>query len=152
MIFRTSSALTVALVILLLLSVPVQAWLLPAAVARGVAAFPEVGPLAAPAIVWGVCAIACWQAMAVIGLRLVRSAGGHGPHSSAGKWLRALFGCLLAFIALIVAAFIALNILGYTPPGVMLGLIAGGFGALVAAGTLALFLGSGPATRHNAHT
>ena len=152
MVRRTAFALMAALVSLLLLSVFAQAWLLPAAVARGVAVFPEVEPLAAPAIVWGVCAIACWQAIAVIGLRLVIRARDHKPDASAGPWLRAVLGCLLAFISLVVAAFIALNAWGYTTPGVMLGLIAGGFGALIAAGALLLFLGTRPATRYFSHS
>lgn len=152
MVRGTAFVLTAALVSLLVLSVFAQGWLLPAAVARGVAAFPEVEPLAVPAIAWGVCAIACWQAIAVIGLRLVISARDHRLNTSSGPLLRAMLGCLLAFIALVVAAFIALNAWGYTTPGVMLGLIAGGFGALIAAGALLLFLGTKPATRYFSHS
>lgn len=152
MVRRTAFALTAALVSLLVLSVFAQAWLLPAAVARGVAAFPEVEPLAVPAIMWGMCAIACWQAMAAIGLRLVISARDHRLNTSSGPLLRAMLGCLLAFIALVVAAFIALNAWGYTTPGVMLGLIAAGFAALIATGALLLFLGTRPATPYFSHS
>lgn len=148
---RASVALGAVLLILLLLSVFAQVWTLPAAVERVVALFPEVAPLAAPAIVWGICAIACWQAMAVIGLRLVASTRHQQADSSPGPWLRAIVACLLAFVALVVAAFIALNVLRYTPPGVMLGLIAGGLGALIAAGALALFLGTRPPLRYFSH-
>lgn len=129
----TSFALTVGLLILLLLSVFAQVWFLPSAVESAVAVFPEVEPLKVPAMVWGICALACWQAIAAIGLRLVIRARDHRLDSSADKWLRAMVGCLLAFIVLVVAAFIALNVLGYTTPGVMLGLIAGGLSVLLSA-------------------
>lgn len=151
MIRRTWVALAVGLLFLLLLSVFAQVWILPSAVERVVAVFPEVEPLTVPAIVWGICAIACWQAIAAIGLRLVVSARDHKVDSSASTWLYAMVACLLAFIVLVVAAFIALNVLGYATPGVMLGLIAGGFGAL-AAGALVLFLGTRPAMRRYSHT
>jgi hypothetical protein len=36
--------------------------------------FLEVRTLTVPATVWGICAIACWQAVAAIGLHLVRRA------------------------------------------------------------------------------
>lgn len=133
---RTSFALIAGLRILLLMSVFAQVWIIPSAVERAVAVFPEVEPLAVPAIIWGICAIACWQAIAVIGLRLVICARDHKFDPSTDKWQRAMVGCLLAFLALVVAAFIALNVLAYTPPGVMLGLIAGGLIALIAASSL----------------
>lgn len=148
---RTSFALTVGLLILLVMTVFAQVWIFPAAVERVVAVFPEVEPLTVPAIVWGICAIACWQAIAVIALRLVMRARDHIVDSSASKWLRAMVGCLLAFIVLVVAAFIALNVLGYTTPGVMLGLIAGGFSALIAATTLVLLLGTRPRLPQHSH-
>lgn len=144
---RTSFALFVALLIFLLLSVLVQVRVVPAAVERAVSLFPEVRPLAAPAIVWGVCAIVCWQAIAVIGLQVVRLAREHRADLSTPKWLGAVIGCLLSFVALVALAFIALNVTGYTPPGVMLGLFAGGLIALIAAGSLALILGNSPTVR-----
>jgi hypothetical protein len=144
---RTLFALFVALLAFLLLSILVQVWVLPKAVARAVSLFPEVGPLAAPAIVWGICAILCWQVIAVIGLQLVRRALEPRADSSTHKWISAVIGCLLAFIALVALAFIALNAAGYTPPGVMLGLVTGGLVALVSAGALALFLGNSPSLR-----
>lgn len=148
---RTSYALIASLLVLLLLSVFVQVWVLPVAVERVVSVFPEVRRLTLPAIVWGVCAIACWQAIAVIGLHLLRRAHDHGAESSTYKWLRALIGCLLAFIVLVGSAFIALNAMGYTPPGVMIGLLAGGLIALVALGSLVLFLGNRPLIRQYSH-
>ena len=137
-------ALFVALVALLLLSVVVQVWVWPAAVERTVSLFPEVGPLAGQAILWGVCAVLCWQVIAVIGLELVRRALGNRADSSTRRWIGAVIGCLLVFAALVTVAFIALNERGYTPPGVMLGLVTGGLIALISAGALAVFLGSNP--------
>lgn len=144
---NTSCALYVALLVLLMLSALAQVWVLPAAVARAVSLFPEVRPLAVPALVWGACAIICWQAIALIGLLLVRRSRERRADLSTRKWLGAVIGCLLAFVALIVTAFIALNETGYASPGVMLGLLAGGLVALMAAGSLALFLGNRPQIR-----
>ncbi|TDT81634.1 hypothetical protein DFO47_103291 [Arthrobacter sp. AG258] len=137
-------ALVVALVALLLLSVVVQVWVWPAAVERTVSLFPEVGPLAGQAILWGVCAVLCWQVIAVIGLELVRRALGNRADSSIRRWIGAVIGCLIVFAALVTVAFIALNERGYTPPGVMLGLVTAGLIALISAGALAVFLGSNP--------
>lgn len=139
---KTSFALGAALLIFLLSSLFVQVCALPAAVERVVSLFPEVRALTVPAIVWGVCAVACWQAIAVIGLQLVRRAHGHRDDSIPYAWLRATAGCLLAFIVLVASAFTALNGMGYTPPGVMLALIAGGLIGLTALGSLVLLLGN----------
>ncbi|WP_035880912.1 DUF2975 domain-containing protein, partial [Cryobacterium sp. MLB-32] len=122
----TSFALNALLLVLLVLSVFAQAWALPHEVDTLVSVFPEVKPLAVPSIIWGVVAIACWQAVALIGLRLVVLIRDHRFDSSSYGWLRAMVGCLLAFIVLVVSAFIALSVMGYTTPGVMYGLIAGG--------------------------
>ncbi|MDQ1597305.1 MAG: hypothetical protein QOI70_729 [Microbacteriaceae bacterium] len=145
-------AVTSVLLVLLLLSVFTQVWALPAEVGRVVAVFPEVKPLAVPSVIWGVIAIACWQAVGVIGLRIAVLARDRRFDASAYGWLRAMVGCLLVFIVLIVSAFIALNVMGYTTPGVMLGLIGGGLIALVAVGSLVLFLVTRPALRHYSHT
>jgi hypothetical protein len=59
---------------------------------------------------------------------------------SAYGWLRAIVGFLLAFFALVVTAFVALNVMGYTTPGVIYGLIGAGLIALIASGSLAVFL------------
>lgn len=132
---------------MLLSSVFAQVWIVPSAVERAVADFPEVRPLAVPAILWGICAIACWQAIAVVGLRLAVGSRDKRFDSSASKSLGAVIGSLLVFIVLVVAAFIALNVLGYTTPGVMLGLLAGGLTASIAATSLVLLLGAKPSMR-----
>lgn len=144
---RNLFALTAVLLVLLVLSVVTQVWILPSEVRSVVAVFPEVNPIAVPSVIWGVIAIACWQVAAVIGLKLVHLARDHGLDASNYGWIQAMIGCILAFIVLVLAAFITLNIMGYTPPGVMLGLIGGGILAMIAAGSLALFLGTRPLAR-----
>lgn len=136
-----SYALIAALLVVLLLSVFAQVWVLPSEAKSVAATFPETEPLVVPSIIWGVIAIVCWQAVAIIGLRIVMLARDHRFDASAYGWLRAIVGCLLAFIVLVVAAFIALSVMGYSTP-VMLGLIAVGIVALIAAGSLVLFLGT----------
>jgi len=143
----TTVAVTVGLSAVLGALVLVQVWLLPAAVGRAVALFPEAAPLAAPALIWGVCAIACWQAIAVGGLRLVHLPRWPQAEASTRQWVFGVIGCLLAFVVLDGLAFARLNEAGYTPPGLMLGLIASGLISLVAAAELALFLASGHSLR-----
>lgn len=143
----TSYALSAILVVLLLLSLFGQLRVFPASVDRIVAVFPEVEPLALPAVLWGVAAIACWQAVAVIGLRLISRARRHGFDASTTNGIRAMIGCLLVFVALVVSAFIALNVMGYTTPGVMYGLIGVGLVALIVVGALGLFLRTRPRSR-----
>ena len=133
-----SFALTAVLLVLLLLSAFIQVWILPSAVEHTVALFPEVEPIAAPAIIWGVTAIACWQAIAVMCLRILMLARGHRLGESAYGWLYAIVGCLLAFLVLVAAALIALTVLKYDTPGLMLGLFASGLVAFIAVCSLGL--------------
>ncbi|TDW28708.1 DUF2975 domain-containing protein [Cryobacterium psychrophilum] len=146
-----SFTLTAALLAVLLVSVFTQLWLLPHAAASVVAVFPEVEPLQVPSVIWGVAAIACWQAVAGIALRVVVLVRDDRFDASADGWLRAMLGCLLAFIGLAVFAIIALNMMGYTTPGVMYGVIAGGLMALIMAVPLVLFLWTRPTSRHYSH-
>ena len=138
----TSFALIGLLAVLLLASVVTQVWVLPNAAASVVAVFPEVSLLLVSGVTWGVLAIACWQAIAVMGLRLVVLARSHRFSSASYVWLLAMLGCLIAFLVLVVSAFIALNVMGYTTPGAMLGLIIGGLVALLAIGSLILLMRS----------
>ena len=147
---ETSFALIAALIVVLLVSVVTQVWAFPAMVQRIATTFPEVEPLVAPGIAWGVIAIACWQAIAVIGLRLVVISRDHRLNASDYGWLRAIIGCLLAFVVLVASAFIALSVMGYSTPA-MLGLIGAGLLALIAAGGLGLFLWTRPLARHYSH-
>ena len=129
--FATSAVLVVVLVT----SVLIQVWVLPAEAASVSAVFPEVALLVVPGITWGVLAIACCQVAAVFGLRVVVLARQRRIELVRG-WLCAMVGCLIAFLVLAVAAFIALSVMGYTTPGVMLGLIGGGLLGLVVVGAL----------------
>ena len=107
---RNLFALTAVLLVLLVLSVVTQVWILPSEARSVVAVFPEVTPIAVPSVIWGVFAIACWQVAAVIWLKLVHLARDHGLDASNYGWIQAMIGRRLAFIVLVVAAFITLNI------------------------------------------
>jgi hypothetical protein len=137
-----SFALTAVLLALLVFSVLLQVWFLPAEVGAVGVVFPETKPIAVPSIVWSVIAIACWQAVAVMCLRIGMLRRRHRFNAAAYGWLRAIVGCLLAYIILAVAAFIALNAMGFTTPGVMLGLIGTGLIAVIIVASLLLFLGT----------
>lgn len=141
-----SIALIAVLVVLLLLSVFTQVWVLPSEVERVAAMFPAVEPLSAPSVIWGVVAIGCWQAIAVIGLRLVVLARDHRFDSSSYGLMRAIIGCLVAFVVLVTSAFITLSVMGYTTP-VMLGLIVCGVVALLIVVPLLVFLGANSVDR-----
>ncbi len=148
---RALFALISVLLVLLLLSVFAQVRVLPTAIANVVAVFPEVKPLVVPSVIWGVIAIACWQAVGLIGVRLAILARDYRFDASAYKWLRAMIDCLLGFIVLVGSAYIALSVKGYTTPGVMYGLIGGGLLALIGVVSLALFLATRPVV-HFPHT
>jgi hypothetical protein len=135
----------------LIASVAIQIWTLPFAVQSTVDVFPVVEPLAIPAIVWGVSAIACWQAIGVILLRIVQLIRADRFTVASSPWPRAIVWYLIVFLALVVAAFVAINVLGYTTPGVYYGLVAAGLIAVVALIWLRMFLASRPAARYLAH-
>lgn len=63
-------ALAGLLLVLLLGSLFLQVRVLPQEIMRITTRFPEVESLAMPGLVWGVLAIACFQAVVIIGLRL----------------------------------------------------------------------------------
>ena len=147
----TSNVVVAGLLVLLLCSIFVQTRAIPIKVARVTEIFPEVAQIAVPSIIWGVLAIACWQAVTVITLRIVALVRRHEFGPSAYGLLRAIVGCLVVFGILVVAAFIALNVIGYGTPTVVLGLIGGGLAALIGASALALFLGTRPFRGHYPH-
>jgi hypothetical protein len=151
---RTSAVLVSAqLVAALLLCLFVQVWLLPAEVLAVVSTFPEVRYLATPGIIWGVAAIACVQGIGVVGLRIVTLLSRADAATSTDQapfftarvtpWLWAVVGCLLAFLALVIVAYTALAVLGFSTPA-MPALIVLGCGAAAASGALALFVRSRP--------
>ncbi|MBM7847630.1 hypothetical protein JOE65_000858 [Arthrobacter roseus] len=136
---RTSLALRAAILVLLLLSLYVQVWVVPATVDNTVATFPEFEPLAVPSIIWSVVSILCLQAVLVAGWRLVAlSSHTRMIDADAFTWLRWAAGFLIAFTALAAFAFVALSILTYTAPSVILALIGG---ELITALTAACLLG-----------
>lgn len=145
---KVSFALMTALLVALLASVALQVWALPAAANAVVAVFPEVQPIVVPSIIWGVIAIACWQAAAIIGLRITVLARNHKFDASAYGLLRAIIWILVSYVAQAVAAVIALNVLGWATPGVIYGLFVSGLLALVIVGAVVLFLGTRPLARY----
>lgn len=113
---RTSVVWTTVILIFLLASGFLQVWVLPHEIELTTTRFPEVESLATPGLIWGVIAIACFQAIVLMGLRLVALARKGKFEDSASGWLRAIVGCLLAFIVLVALAFTALTVLGFSSP------------------------------------
>lgn len=138
----TSFALTMVLFVVLALSVFAQVWVLPSEIGKVVSVFPEVQPLAVPSVVWGVLAIACWQVVTLIGLHLVALDRDQKFEAAAKSSILAIIGSLLAFIVLVISAYVALIMMAYATPGVMVGLMGGGILAVVAVTSLVAFLGS----------
>jgi hypothetical protein len=141
---RRGSSFTLIAVILLALALSVfaQVRVLPTEVGKVVDMFPEVQPLAVPSVVWGVLAIAFWQLVAIIALHLLGLARNHKFEAAAKVWILAIIGCLIAFLVLVVSAFIALAMMNYGTPGAMFGLLGGGILAVVAVTSLVAFLGN----------
>jgi hypothetical protein len=135
-------ALTALLLALLLACLFLQVWVLPHQIERATTTFPETAPLALPGLLWGVTAIACGETILIIGLRLVVLARTDKFEDDASGWLRAIVGCLLAFIVLVVLAITALAVKGYRSPATPELVVVGGL-ALIAAVALVAF----PATR-----
>ena len=135
----------------LVASVALQVWVLPSGVQSVVDVFPEVEWLAVPSIVWGVSAIACWQAIAVILLRIVLLIRADKFVVATSPWPGAIVGYLSVFLVLVVGAFVAINVMGYTTPGVYYGLVAAGLVAIAAVVWLGMFLARRPAARYLAH-
>lgn len=137
---RIAIPFTAALTVFLIFGVYLQVWGVPSEVRAIARIFPEVEPIVVPSIIWGAVAIACWQAVAVLGLRVTAFARHDEFVSSVLPALRAMAVCLVVFFVLVALAFIALIIMGYSTPGVMLGLLAAGLITLCAASALGLFL------------
>jgi len=124
-------------IVLFFLLVAVQLWWVPNVVDAVASTFPEVLPIVSPAIIWGAMAIACLQAiLAIVFWRVLRNDRQKIDPASRG-WLRAIMGCLVVFLALVVTAFVALNVMSYTTPAVMYGLLLVGIAAAAAGVVLA---------------
>jgi hypothetical protein len=143
----TTSVLATLLALMLVASVLVQVWAFPATVAGVAETFPEVDYLVVPGVVWGVLAIACWQAIGVILLRTVALARAHRLDATAYGWLWAVVGCLMVFLMLVAAAVVGLTAWGYSTPA-MLALNAAGMLSAIAGVSLVGFLISRPAARY----
>jgi hypothetical protein len=125
-------ALTTLIALGLAGSLFLQVWAFPSLVTGIAGAFPEVEWLVVPGVVWGALAIGCWQAIAVITLRIVALARGDRFDASAYGLVWAIVGCLMVFLALVAAVLIALTMWGYTSPAMLAlsasGILAGAVG------------------------
>ena len=128
------------LVLLLAVSVATQFWLLPTEVRKAVEEYPVLEPLAAPGILWEIAAIACWQAVGLIGLRVVALVRDRRFSASAYGWLWAMMGFLIAFIVLVAGAFIGLQASGFWSPVLGFMLVAAGLVGVIGVTFLAIFL------------
>lgn len=129
---RARSVVSGVFIAALIASVYGQVWVLPTVVRGSAEAFPEVTPLVVPAIVWGVVTMGCLQAVAVLSLRIIRLVAGGRFGPSRFRLLYGIIACLVAFLALVVAALWALTAMQYATPGVILPLVGGGLAAMVA--------------------
>jgi hypothetical protein len=141
------AALTTVIALVLAGSVFLQVWAFPSLVTGIADAFPEVEWLVVPGVVWGVLAIGCWQAIAIITLRIVALARIDRFDASAYGLVWAIVGCLMVFLALVAAVLIALTMWGYSSPA-MLALSASGILAGAVGVPLLWFLLTGPAVTH----
>lgn len=140
---RVTLTMIVVLVALLLLSLFMQVWALPAEVWSSVSNYPVLEPLAVPGIIWEVVAIVCLQAVGLIGLRIAVLIRHRRFGPSSYGWLWAMMGFLAAFVVLVVAAFLYLKSTGFWSPGLGFALGAVAFVALLAVILLVLFLATG---------
>jgi hypothetical protein len=139
-------ALCIVLVFLLL---AVQVWWVPNVVDAVASTFPEVSPIVSPAIVWAALTVACLQAiLAIVFWHVLRNNRQKTDPTSRG-WLRAIMGCLVAFLALVVTAFVALNVMSFTTPGAMYGLLLLGAAAAAAVVVLARLVPAGSRIRNS---
>lgn len=136
---RASLVMIAVLVALLLLSLFIQVWALPTEVGRWVSEYPVLEPLATPGIIWEVVAIACWQAVGLIGLRVVVLVSDHRFGASSHGWLWAMMGFLIAYFLLSIGAFVGVKVTGFWNPGLGVGLVAGAFISLLCVAYLVLF-------------
>ena len=89
-----------------------------------VRAFPETEPLFLPALIWSIVVIGCGQAILVIVWKLVSLVVQKRIFSVAAlPWVRAIIAISVGALVLLIAAFVVANVLGYTPPAAMYGLI-----------------------------
>lgn len=89
-----------------------------------VSTFPETEPLFVPALIWAILVIGCGQAILVVVWKLVSLVAQKRIFTVAAlPWVRAIIGISVGALVLLIAAFVVANVLGYTPPALMYGLI-----------------------------
>ena len=138
----TAFGLSAAILILLVLSVAAQVWAFPSAVSHFAEIFPEIQPIAGTSVVWGVIAIALLQLVALVCLQIIRLARVNKSHESIYRWLWVVAAMLAAFAVLTGVTLFMLEALDFLAPGIMLGLIGAGLSASIAAGAIALRVGT----------
>ncbi|WP_157359018.1 hypothetical protein [Arthrobacter sp. Soil782] len=121
----------------------VEVYVLPREIQEAVANFPEVRSLAIPGLVWGISAISCWQIIALMTLRLIFLTRARDFRESAYKWVLAIVGVLLFYVALVVVATVVLLSMGYSTPALLVPVC---FGTLAFIAAIALIVS--PATNH----
>ncbi|MBB5642748.1 DUF2975 domain-containing protein [Cryobacterium roopkundense] len=86
--------------------------------------FPEARPFFIPAFVWVVLIMGCGQAILVVVWRLISFVVERRIFTAAAlPWVRAIIVISVGALTLLISAFIVANILGFTPPAAMYGLI-----------------------------
>ncbi len=114
----------VLLALLGLFSLLVESIFVPLIGQRIVSTFPETEPLFLPALIWSILVIGCGQAILMIVWKLVSLVAQKRVFSAAAlPWVRAIIAISVGALALLIAAFVVANVLAYTPPLVMYGLI-----------------------------
>ncbi len=112
------------LALLILFTLFIEVYFVPQLGLEIIKVSPEAAPLFAPALIWAILVIGCGQAILLIVWRLVSLVAQERVFSaSALSWVRAIIGISLSAVGLLVAAFVVLNIVAYTPPIAMYGLI-----------------------------
>lgn len=134
--------LTTALIIFLGFCLYLQVQGIPSGARAIGKTFPEVERLVLPSIIWGIFAVACWEGLAILGLRVVTLAWKNKLGLSILPTLRAMVACLALFFVLAALAFIVLGAMGYLTGGAMLGLLGSGLIALCGASGLGIYIGS----------
>lgn len=117
-------SIRVLLALLGLFSIAIESYFVPQYGQSILSTSPEAAPLFVPALIWSILLIGCGQAILVIVWRLVSLAGQDRVFSSAAlPWVRAMIAIPVGALTLLITAFIVANVLEYTPPLFMYGLI-----------------------------
>lgn len=117
-------AVRVLLLVLFVFSIAVESYFLPRFGLGIVRNIPEAQDMFVPALAWSILFIGCGQAVLIVVWRLVSLVAQERIFSpGALPWVRALIVIAAVALALLVVAFITLNVREFTPPLIMYGLI-----------------------------